>query len=191
MTGKAVTDETLGLLARKQHDLFRRVREGTLDSDQVLAALQRVIEGDFGTRTIDCDAPIPDGIKEGFERRDEDQLRSRVRGKVAVDPANPFNTFLTEGQKAGRVGGNDVLAELRRLEVSVYGIAALEQFRRDGLIPDEFKGQAIFAWGDILRGGDGRRYVRYVCWGGVGWRWGYRWVGRGWSSSGSAAVRAS
>lgn len=45
---KHVTDEQLGALARRQYELFRRVAQGTLPVEQVLAALQRLIEGDFG-----------------------------------------------------------------------------------------------------------------------------------------------
>lgn len=48
MTTKVVADEVLGHLARKQHDLFRRVREGVLDATGVLSALQNIIEGRFG-----------------------------------------------------------------------------------------------------------------------------------------------
>jgi hypothetical protein len=40
-----VTDGELGKLAIKQHELFIRVKKGTLQIDQVLAALQSVIEG--------------------------------------------------------------------------------------------------------------------------------------------------
>jgi hypothetical protein len=39
-----VEDNVLGQLARRQHDLFRRVAEGTLDPKTVLDALQLVIE---------------------------------------------------------------------------------------------------------------------------------------------------
>jgi hypothetical protein len=43
----SVTDEQLGRLARKEHELFRRVRDGTLPVDHVLTELQRLIEGSF------------------------------------------------------------------------------------------------------------------------------------------------
>lgn len=43
-----VSDEQLGQLARKQNDLFRRVREGTLPVDQVLGGVQQIIEGNYG-----------------------------------------------------------------------------------------------------------------------------------------------
>lgn len=52
MTKQVVTDEQLGKLSRKQNDLFRRVREGTLSVAEVLAALQRIIEGQTQTVTV-------------------------------------------------------------------------------------------------------------------------------------------
>ena len=42
-----VADETLGKLARQQNDLFRRVREGSLDPERVFAGVQAIIEGNF------------------------------------------------------------------------------------------------------------------------------------------------
>lgn len=42
-----VTDEQLGKLARQQADLFRRVREGSLDVHQASKGIQGVIEGKY------------------------------------------------------------------------------------------------------------------------------------------------
>ncbi len=48
-----VADEVLGKIARQQNDLFRRVKEGTLDSEDVSRCLQDLIEGkDTGYRYI-------------------------------------------------------------------------------------------------------------------------------------------
>src|SRR3989338_475681 len=44
-----VTDEQLGKLARQQADLFRRVREGSLDPASVTRGLQEVIAGKYKT----------------------------------------------------------------------------------------------------------------------------------------------
>jgi hypothetical protein len=44
-TRRVVADDVLGQLARRQHELFRRVMEGTLDPHEVLARLQLMIEG--------------------------------------------------------------------------------------------------------------------------------------------------
>lgn len=187
MTGKSVADETLDLLARKQNDLFQRVREGALDPEWVLTALQRIIEGSFGGITINCDAPIPKRLKEGFTRREEDQVGSRVGGTVTVSADRPFDLFRVDGQK----NGLDLLEDLRSLGTPVYGIAALEQMHQGGLIPDSLKGQLIFAWGDVLRDGDDNRCVRCIHWGGGRWRWLCYWLGHDWSPNDPAAVRAS
>ncbi len=42
---KAVADDVLGQIARRQNDLFRRVREGSLNPDVILAGLQKMTEG--------------------------------------------------------------------------------------------------------------------------------------------------
>jgi hypothetical protein len=98
MTDKrSVSDEQLGQLARKQHDLFRRVREGSLEQGLVEYALQRIIE------------PIPSGIQRissswvrmtvgsafrefcsgrDFSRSDLEQIAHRIR---AVAEAHRFD----------------------------------------------------------------------------------------------------
>jgi hypothetical protein len=45
MTSRDVSDEQLGQLARRYHDLFRRVREGSVPIDVALKGLQALIEG--------------------------------------------------------------------------------------------------------------------------------------------------
>ena len=52
MTARTVTDEQLGQLGRRYHDLFRRVREGTVSIESALAGLQRVIETSINVVTI-------------------------------------------------------------------------------------------------------------------------------------------
>lgn len=44
MAEKSATDEQLGRLARRQNEVFRRVREGSLPADFALSELQRIIE---------------------------------------------------------------------------------------------------------------------------------------------------
>lgn len=45
MTTHVVSDEQLGHVARRQHELFRRVRDGSTSIDSVLTGLQKLIEG--------------------------------------------------------------------------------------------------------------------------------------------------
>lgn len=44
MTASAVSDETLGTYARREHELFRRVRNGTLPAEKALDGLQLVLD---------------------------------------------------------------------------------------------------------------------------------------------------
>jgi len=46
-----VADEVLGKVARQQHELFRRVKEGTLDPALVSRGLQDLIEGRFAVNS--------------------------------------------------------------------------------------------------------------------------------------------
>lgn len=74
MTTHVVADEQLGQLARKQNDLFRRVREGSLPTGQVLDGLQRLIEGRFGDTVI---VP-PEVINEEGAKQNIVQLPSHI-----------------------------------------------------------------------------------------------------------------
>ncbi len=85
MTERIVTDEHLGQLARRQNDLFRRVREGTLPVADVLGALQRVIEGDFGTPvTLVDQGPYRGHVREAGAGKDG--LTWRVQDGVIYLP---------------------------------------------------------------------------------------------------------
>lgn len=47
MTERPVADDVLGRFARQQHDLFERVRKGSLDPEEVMRAVQAVIDRSF------------------------------------------------------------------------------------------------------------------------------------------------
>jgi hypothetical protein len=51
MTIHVVTDELLGQLARRQNELFQRVRKGAVSVRPVLESLQRLIEGQFADQS--------------------------------------------------------------------------------------------------------------------------------------------
>lgn len=58
------------------------------------------------------------------------------------------------------------------------------------LIPEEWKGKAVFFWGTIYRDSDGGLYVRYLYWSGVRWSWVCNWLARDWIGHDPAAVLA-
>ncbi len=189
MTTKFVTDEQLGALARRQHDLFRRVRDGSLSVELVMSSLQGIIEGNFDTaprpsgRVIDCDA-VP-FIPDGWRIDPNDQLPNVVRGQVAVED---IKFHLDESQKMGTIVGNDLKPKLA--DLPVLGVQALDHFLANtGIIPEPWKTAGwIFFWGTIYRCSDGRAYVRGLYWGDGQWDWGYSWLDGGFDGQGPAAV---
>ena len=83
-----VTDEILGKLARQQNDLFRRVREGTLDSNVVSAGLQQIIEGKFAS----CDPVVSSVNQPSWHRTPAQQLaRARQLWPDVVLPEPPVD----------------------------------------------------------------------------------------------------
>lgn len=55
MTTSVVSDAKLGQISKRQWELFRRVKEGTLDADEVMVALQRIIQKE--TVHLKCEVP--------------------------------------------------------------------------------------------------------------------------------------
>jgi len=66
----AVADEQLGRLARKQHELFRRVKEGTLCPQKVCDVIQGIFDGgkcrreQFADEEVESNYVYPDGYDE-------------------------------------------------------------------------------------------------------------------------------
>ena len=196
MTTNVVTDEQLGILARRQNDLFRRVREGTLPVDLVLKGIQDLIEGNFDP------APRPSGRVLDFDKRpyipdnwrikSEDQLPNRVTGRVEFDPEN-MALYLDPAQKDDVVMGDKLRPKLANLTQRVYGARALDSLLADtARIPESWKKVGyIFFWGTIYRDSVGLLCVRYLFWEGGRWGWYYRWLGREFDARNLAAVSAS
>ena len=59
------------------------------------------------------------------------------------------------------------------------------------LIPEDWKGKAIFFWGTIYRDSSGDLYVRYLDWYGGRWYWSCDWLDNGWSSNYPAALAST
>jgi len=193
MTTRVVTDEQLGLYARREHDLFRRIREGALPVERVLDGLQSLIEGNFDAapkilhHLIDCDARpfVPDGLS----FKEADQLPGTVGGKLLWDKAKSA-LFLAETQEKGMVSGHALLKELK--DKPVFKANVLDYLRaHPELIPEDWKGKAVFFWGTIYRNRGGYLCVRYLYRDGGRWGWHCLWLDGGWSSDDPAAVRAS
>ena len=181
MTTNVVTDEQLGILARRQNDLFRRVREGTLPVERVLGGLQSLIEGAFDAipvgpnRLIDCDtAPyIPNGWS----------VESHAKGgKIEFDPSK-ITLYFSARQKNGKtIVGHDLRKELEGKPV--LNACVLDHLLANThLIPDSWKknekGETLYHlfWNTVYRDSNGNLCVRYLYWGCGGWFWDCRWLG--------------
>ena len=183
MTEKTVTDDELGQLARRQNDLFRRVREGTLPVARVLGALQGIIEGNLGPLVINCDVNpfIPDGWS----------VESHKKGGTLIWDAMQVALYLSKKQKNGGViKGVDLRKELEKKPVmNACVLDAL--YKHPELIPESWKGEYVFFWGTIYRFGVDSLCVRYLYWHGDRWNWDYYWLDDDWNSLSPALVRAS
>jgi hypothetical protein len=161
---------------------FTRLTQDEEKLRQVLAYVRGSAEFKAIAHMIDCDADpfIPDGLT--VEEHRKGGLLDLAKTKIAL--------YLTKGQKKGRVVGNDLRKELAGqpvLNANVLDYYLANQH----LIPEEWKGKAVFFWGTIYRDRVGHLYVRFLYWSGVGWRWHHYWFGFDWRDDNPAAVRAS
>lgn len=167
---------------------LKRLSEG-----DVMARILPVIRGHAEIKMcehlINCDAGpfIPNGWS---VLPDNEQLRNRVRGSLKWDLAKT-KLHLDKGQEGSKVLVGYALCEALKAE-RVLPANALDYFlAHPELIPEEWKDKAVFFWGTIYRDSDGDLYVRYLCWDGEQWDWGYDWLDGGWRDRGPALVLAS
>jgi len=172
-----VADEQLGKLARQQADLFRRVREGSLDPDYVLRRLQEIIEiKPSGLRTaypifVNYGRSIEDGIKAGrYDWVDSDitsrnfPTKRKGTAEVAVELVC-FNRCVFSTKK--------VLRELDRMG---YRPAELHELLAFGeKYPEVHREFPVVALGSVWRGRLGCRNVPCLdgisSWRGLDLRW--------------------
>ncbi len=160
----------LGQAKSEQHLAFRDVLNG-----------RAVIS--YPQHLIDCDALpyCPDGWE---------VVEHRKHGQLQWDPTR-IRLHLSKKQMDGKViEGNKLRKELEGLPVMNANVLDY-LLKHTELIPDEYKGKAVFFWGTIYRRSDGRLYVRCLFWDGGKWDWRYRWLGYGFDGSNPAAVSAS
>jgi hypothetical protein len=132
---------------------------------------------------IDCDATllIPDGWT---------VVEHRKGGQWKWDPREVQLHLATRQQQGKVIQGRDLRKELK--DKPVFSVNVLNYLRaHPELIPDDWKGKAVFFWGTIYRDRGGDLYVRYLYWDGDRWGWDCHWLDYGWSSDDPAAVRAS
>ncbi len=137
---------------------------------------------------IDCDAaPF---TPNGWSIHKEDQIASAVHGQFEWNPTR-VKLHLSKSQKPGKlVEGNKLRKELEgQLVLNANVLDGL--LAHSELIPDEWKGKAIFFWGTIYRDSNGDLCVRYLYWDDSRWRWNDGWLDSSFSGNAPAAVSAS
>lgn len=178
-----VTDEQLGRLARQLADLFRRVREGTLDPQQVYIGLQHVIQGkslgdDTYPITVDYGRSVEDGVKTGRYDWSCSDITTRnfptpanLKGTVEVTvELIPFNRTISS---------DNVLRELDRRG---YRPAELQELLAFGeKYPDVQRQFPVVALGSVWQDPDGGRSVPCLFGDGSGRDLGLGWIGGDWS----------
>jgi len=121
---------------------------------------------------IDCDADpfVPAGWKVEEHKKG---------GQLEWDPSK-VSLYLSEYQKGGRfIQGYDLRKELEGKPVLNANVLDY-LLDHPELIPEEWKGKAIFFWGTVYRYSGGSLYVRCLYWGGSQWRWDYDWLVDDW-----------
>lgn len=132
---------------------------------------------------IDCDADpfVPDGWT----------VEEHCKGGVFKWNAEGVTLYLDKGQKNGKwLEGNKLRKELA--DKPVLNANVLDYLlAHPHLIPEEWKGKAVFFWGTIYRDRVGDLCVRFLFWRGGRWCWCAFWLGVGWLGGSPAAVPAS
>ncbi len=146
---------------------------------------------------INCDiAPyIPNGwsvLPDTDNEPAKCQLPNRVKGIFTWDPTK-VTLHLSKRQKGDkRITGNDLRKELAKKPVLNANVLDwLLKPKNQHLIPEEWKGKAVFFWGTVYRHSDGNLYVRYLYWNDGKWFWSHYWLEHDWNAHNPAALRAS
>lgn len=119
------------------------------------------------TYTIDCDANpyVPDGWK----------VEEHIKGGELRWNPDEVELYLCDKQKGNVIEGNELCKLLK--DKPVLNANVLDYLLANPqLIPEEWKGKAVFFWGTIYRNSDGRLCVRYLCWRGGRWDWSNYWL---------------
>ena len=161
---------------------LKRLSEGNM-----MARLLPVVRGKadiaYPKHLIDCDVDpfVPDGWL----------VEKHIKGgQLSFDPTK-VKLWLSKVQtKGGVIEGNKLRKELKGQPV--LNACILDYLlAHPELIPEEWKGKAVFFWGTIYRDSNGNLYVRCLYWDDEQWSWRSFWLDGGFGGSNLAAVSAS
>jgi len=98
----------------------------------------------------------------------------KKRGMVAINPSKVV-LHLSPNQKNGKTQGHNLRKELKGMPV--MDACELDYYLANPhLIPEEWKGKAVFFWGTIFRYSDDSLCVRCLVWRGGAWVSSYGWL---------------
>ncbi len=174
MTTQIVADEQdeldrkLGKFARQQNDWFRRVREGSLDPEEIAHAVQPIINRGAAVFKYD-------------KRKNGWKLLEHVpRGLTSVSDLE-LVPFLKSGESSIR---GEELVRRSRLELNTnYGQEDAEWLlEHESEIPAEFRPFYLVFTGTVWGDAFGRRSVAYLYFFGERWLLFFYWLGGGFLS---------
>lgn len=128
---------------------------------------------------IDCDKDpfVPEGWKVECHKKS---------GQMEWSPSN-VRLHLSANQQDGKAIKGDKL-RLELVNEPVLNANVLDYLLANPeLIPDSWKGKAVFFWGTVYRSSDGHLYVRCLYWDDGRWGWGCSWLGHDFVGDGPAA----
>lgn len=162
-----VADEVLGRFARQQNDWFRRVREGSLDPDEVGRVVQNIIDR---SRIL-----TNDKRKDGWELIEDVDFTPFDISKMELVP------FLKAGENS--INGEEMVRRARtELRANLGQRHAEHLLEHQDKIPEEFRKFYITFTGTVWRRPDGLRRVACLYWYGGRWSLDFRWLGNDWHS---------
>lgn len=121
---------------------------------------------------IDCDADpyVPDGWS----------VESHKKGGQLEWASDKVALWLCQAQEASKVVQGNELRKLVEVEQDVLNANVLDYLlEHPHLIPQEWKGKAVFFWGTIYRRLLRALCVRYLFWSGGEWFWEFIWLDDG------------
>lgn len=164
-------------------ELLRRVNVD--ESNELARKMVHTVIEEGGFHAIDCNENphIPDG----WRIRPADQIKSRVTGLYALDPAR-INLYLSPEQRRNSfVRGFDlqrILVGKKVLPANVLDYL----LEHPQLISKWWKKQRVFFWGTVYRNDSDEPCVRFLCWDENRWRSRYMTLGSDWPDRHSAVV---
>jgi hypothetical protein len=148
------------------------------------AALTKVLrEALCAPHVVDCDA-------DPFVPSSWSVEEHQKSGSFKWD-ASQVELWLASEQKNGKVlEGHKLRKELANKPVMNANVLDY-LLAHPYLIPEGWKGKAVFFWGTVYRNSDSDLCVRFLCWSGGEWRRDGLWLDGEWRDDRPALVRAS